>query len=62
VIDRVISNRQTVLKSLGWIGRRTAFFAGATVLGDGRLALILDVAALLAHHRRHNGPSTGLRI
>jgi two-component system chemotaxis sensor kinase CheA len=62
VIDRVLGNHQTVLKSLGWIGRRTPVFSGATVLGDGRIALILDVPALLTHQRHRNGskPAPGI--
>lgn len=60
VVDRVIGNHQTVLKSLGWIGRRVPVFSGATVLGDGHIALILDVPALLAHSQANRGPSRGL--
>jgi two-component system chemotaxis sensor kinase CheA len=62
VIDRVIGNHQTVLKSLGWIGRRVPVFSGATVLGDGQIALVLDVPALLAHHRSQSGSTTGLTV
>ena len=62
VIDRVIGNHQTVLKSLGWISRRVQVFSGATVLGDGHIALILDVQALLAHHRGQGGPNSGMSI
>ncbi len=62
VVDRVIGNHQTVLKSLGWISRRVEVFSGATVLGDGRIALILDVPALLAHQRRQSGSHSGLSI
>jgi len=62
VVDRVLGNHQTVLKSLGWIGRRVNVFSGATVLGDGRVALILDLPALLAHHHRRRGAASGLEI
>lgn len=62
VIDKVIGNHQTVLKSLGWVLRRVEIFSGATVLGDGRIALILDVPALLAYHGRQRGASEGLGV
>ena len=60
VVDRVIGNHQTVLKSLGWVGRRVTVFSGATVLGDGHIALILDVPALLAHSNKSVGTGRGL--
>ena len=47
-VDEVLGNHQTVLKSLGWLGRRVDVFTGATVLGDGRVALIVDVPGLVA--------------
>ncbi len=61
-VDRVIGSHQTVLKSLGWLGRRVNVFSGATVLGDGHIALILDLPALIAHHRASQGAADGLRI
>lgn len=51
VIDRVIGNHQTVLKSLGWLLRDVRIFSGSTVLGDGRVALVLDIPSLVAFHR-----------
>jgi two-component system chemotaxis sensor kinase CheA len=43
-----------VLKSLEENFTRVPGFAGATILGDGRVALILDVAYLIQHaHRTH---------
>ena len=47
-VDEVLGNHQTVLKSLGWLGRRVDVFTGATVLGDGRVALIVDIPGLVA--------------
>jgi two-component system chemotaxis sensor kinase CheA len=61
-VDRVIGNHQTVIKSLGWLGRRVPVFAGSTVLGNGRVALILDLPALLAHFRESRGIGSGLEI
>ena len=62
VVDRVIGNHQTVLKSLGWLGRHVTLFSGATVLGDGRVALVLDVPALLAHHQVHHEAAAGMEV
>jgi two-component system, chemotaxis family, sensor kinase CheA len=52
VVDRVLGQHQTVLKSLGWLGVRVKAFSGCTILGDGRVALVIDVNSLLALARR----------
>lgn len=62
VVDKVIGNHQTVLKSLGWILRRVEIFSGATVLGDGHIALILDMPALVAHQRKQLGAGSDLSV
>ncbi|MBI5632651.1 MAG: chemotaxis protein CheA [Nitrospirae bacterium] len=46
VVDQVIGEHQTVIKSLGSIYRSVAGISGATILGDGTVALILDMPAL----------------
>lgn len=46
-VDRVVGEHQTVIKGLGPLYRDIEEFSGATIRGDGRLALILDVAALV---------------
>ncbi|WP_300158522.1 chemotaxis protein CheA [Solidesulfovibrio sp.] len=46
-VDRVVGEHQTVIKSLGPLYRDIEEFSGATIRGDGRMALILDVAALV---------------
>jgi len=43
VVDRVIGGHQTVLKNLGRVYRNVEGVSGATILGDGTVALILDV-------------------
>ena len=48
VVDQIIGNHQTVIKSMSSLHRDVATFAGATILGDGGVALILDVAQLVA--------------
>jgi len=46
-VDRVVGEHQTVIKSLGRLYRDVEEFSGATIRGDGSMALILDVAALV---------------
>jgi two-component system chemotaxis sensor kinase CheA len=47
LVDRLLGQQQVVIKSLEANFRRVPGIAGATVLGNGRVALILDVSALL---------------
>lgn len=47
IVDKVVGEYQTVIKSLGPLYRDIEEFSGATIRGDGRMALILDVAALV---------------
>jgi two-component system, chemotaxis family, sensor kinase CheA len=47
VVDRVIGEHQTVIKSLGKVYQDVEGISGATIKGDGSLALILDIAALV---------------
>jgi two-component system chemotaxis sensor kinase CheA len=42
VVDRVLGNRQTVIKNLGRFYRHVKVVSGATILGNGMVALILD--------------------
>lgn len=43
VVDQVIGQHQSVIKSLGRMCKDVAGVSGATILGDGSVALILDV-------------------
>ncbi len=45
-VDRVMGEQQTVVKGLGRMLRKTEGLTGATILGDGSPALILDVSRL----------------
>lgn len=47
VVDYIVGQHQTVIKSLGSAYRDVEGVSGATVLGDGTVALILDVPRLL---------------
>ena len=48
VVDNLIGQQEIVIKSLGkYINNSNKVIGGATILGDGEVALILDVNALL---------------
>lgn len=46
-IDEVVGQYQTVIKPLGKIYKNTKGISGATIMGDGTVALIIDVNQLL---------------
>jgi len=46
-VDKVIGEHQTVIKSLGRYYKDVKGLSGATILGDGGVALILDIAQLV---------------
>lgn len=47
VVDKVIGNHQTVIKPIGKLYKNIAGFSGSTILGDGSVALILDIFKLV---------------
>jgi two-component system chemotaxis sensor kinase CheA len=47
VVDTVIGENQTVIKTLGRVYKGVEGISGATILGDGTVALILDVPKLI---------------
>ena len=47
VIDELIGQQEIVIKSLGKYIKQCKFISGATILGDGEIALILDANALI---------------
>jgi two-component system, chemotaxis family, sensor kinase CheA len=47
VVDKVVGEHQTVIKSLGSIYKNIVGLSGATILGDGTIALILDAQQLI---------------
>lgn len=58
VVDHVVGQHQTVIKTLGNIYRDVEGLSGATILGNGTVALILDLAAIArgaaqSAHRLH---------
>jgi two-component system chemotaxis sensor kinase CheA len=57
LVDAIQGQRQVVIKSLEANYQQVEGIAAATILGDGRVALILDVDAVIA--RRRNHPTRG---
>ena len=47
VVDNLIGQQEIVIKTLGNLFTGLKMFSGATVLGDGRVALIIDVATMM---------------
>lgn len=46
LVDGIYDTEEIVVKPLGKLMKQVAAFAGATIMGDGRVALILDVTGL----------------
>ena len=56
LVDAIQGQRQVVIKSLEANYRRVPGIAAATITGDGRVALILDIDALVAASRTTEAP------
>ncbi len=52
LVDSLVGQQQVVVKNLESNFRKVAGISGATILGDGGVSLILDVAALLRSSRQ----------
>ena len=52
VVSQVVGQEEVVIKPLGHLLHGLDGFAGATITGDGRIALILDVPSLMRAHVR----------
>ena len=46
-MDAIVGQQEIAIKSLDRLLRSIRGFSGATILGDGRIALILDTASLV---------------
>jgi len=57
LVDSLVGQQQVVVKNLESNFRKVAGISGATILGDGGVSLILDVAALLRSSRQLNADS-----
>ena len=58
VVDRVLGSHSTVIQSLGRFYHDIEIVSGATIMGNGRVALILDLAGLIKfQQQQHNALS-----
>ena len=59
VVDRVLGTHQTVIQSLGKFFKDINVVSGATIMGNGRVALIIDTAAVVRFASREHqaGPA-----
>jgi two-component system chemotaxis sensor kinase CheA len=53
-VDRLVGQQQVVIKSLETNFKKIPGVSGATIMGDGSVALILDVAALIQMGQTNN--------
>jgi two-component system chemotaxis sensor kinase CheA len=51
LVDELLGQQQVVVKNLEANYRKVDDISGATILGDGRVALILDVGSLVRRAR-----------
>jgi len=49
LVDRLVGQQQVVVKSLDANFRRVPGIAGATIMGDGKVAMILDTAHIIGN-------------
>ena len=57
VVDRVLGSHQTVIQSLGRFYKHIEVCSGATIMGNGRVALIFDLSGLISHVKRTAPPA-----
>ncbi len=50
IVNRVIGESQVVLKPLGHLMKTKEYFSGATILGNGKVALVIDTNKLIQQH------------
>jgi len=53
VVEQLIGQEEVVIKPLGALLHGTRGFAGATITGNGRIALILDFSGLIKSYTHH---------
>jgi two-component system chemotaxis sensor kinase CheA len=59
VVDDLVGQQQVVVKSLETNYQPVEGIGGATILGDGRVALILDIAGLATASATYTPASAG---
>ena len=52
-VDDLVNQQQVVMKNMESNYRKVDGIFGAAILGDGRVALILDVTAVLRLNQKH---------
>src|SRR5690606_20642272 len=55
LVDELLGEHQTVIKPLGTLFRHINGISGATILGNGRVALILDILNLMQRLQQEGG-------
>ncbi|MCT4637973.1 MAG: chemotaxis protein CheA [Bacteroidales bacterium] len=53
IVENIIGEYQAVLKPLGYVYENKDFFSGASILGNGSIALVLDVSKLIRKIQAH---------
>ena len=53
VVDRVLGTHQTVIQTLGRFLQQVEVVSGATIMGDGSVAMILDIGAVVRFANRY---------
>jgi two-component system, chemotaxis family, sensor kinase CheA len=54
IVDRLLGQQEIVIKSLGYMIGQVPGLSGSAILGDGSVALILDVPGLIKRATRMN--------
>lgn len=63
IVDKIVGDYQAVLKPLGQPYRDQDEFSGATILGDGTVALVIDPIKLISKLNREDGQNiAGLKV
>ena len=62
VVDRVLGSHQTVIQPLGQFYRGVDLFSGTTIMGDGRVAMILDLAGTVRVGGRSSSSLSGAKV
>jgi len=62
LVDRLVGQHQVVVKNLETNYRKVSGISGATILGDGNVALIIDVAAVQRANREKAARGTVARL
>lgn len=55
IVDRLVGQKEVVIKSLGNFLGNVPGIAGSTIMGDGRVVMILDIVDLINHSVKENG-------